>query len=89
MVSIEIIFEFIKRIFFGGNWGEGDLPPLELLVSALRPLNRNSKFFGCGAFPPFLCAHCLERTCAMNIFFPWNLNILYIIKDVILFTIYH
>ena len=43
-----------------------------------------------GGIPPFLCAHCLEKTYiqpfsvviiirAMNILFPWNLNILYII----------
>ena len=73
-----------------GNWRVGNIPPLELLVSAPHPLNGNNNFFEEGTFSPFLYVHCLERTyfqqfsieiliCVMNILFLWNLNILHII----------
>ena len=62
-------------------------------------MNKQTTFFGRGrVFPIFLRAHYLERTyfqpffiivsiCASCIFFPWNLNILYIHYHLIHFVI--
>ena len=91
--QLKLFLNLQKGNSLGGNWEGGGgwwiFPHLNFLFPPHTHLIEIVIFLG-GAFPLFLCSNCLERTyfqpfsiviliCVMNILFPWNLSILYVI----------